>query len=434
MGHAPRLRDPLGFLTRTGLVRHEGLARLRVGPFSALLVCDPDLTHRMLVEDRTFDKGGPHYDRAREWLGNGLVSCPHGVHRRQRRAVQPAFHADRMPAYARAMAEQISSITDRWHEGQVLDVLPQLKAITARAAIATMFADMPRNVSVPALIHEFDLLVAGVYRRMWMPAPLDRLPVLGNGRYYQARDRVRRTIGRIIDTYRTRGTDNGDLLSLLLASGSAEGGRAVPDEEVIDQVMTFFVGGTEPPAVALSWALHLLTQHPKVEERLHAEVDSVLTDAGTGASFADLPRLRFTEQVITEALRLYPPLWMVTRTTTTDTELGGHHVKQGTVLVYSPYLIHHRPGLYPDPELFDPDRWGDDSPTKPRKEAFIPFGAGARKCIGDTFGIAEATLALATIARSWRLEPVPGRNVRPSALSVLSPGGLTLKVRSRKLR
>jgi len=189
------------------------------------------------------------------------------------------------------------------------------------------------------------------------------------------------------------------------------------------------VAGTYTTAATLAWALDLLARHPQAEQQLHSEVDSVLRVAP--ATYTDLPRLQVTERIVTETIRLRTPAWFLTRTVMADTRLGGHLLPAGTSVVYSPYLLHHQPDFYDDPETFDPDRWSPQRPQPPR-HAFIPFASGARKCIGDTFGMTEATLALATITARWRLEHTHGqRQSRPALGLSLRPRELPMQVKPR---
>ena len=180
----------------------------------------------------------------------------------------------------------------------------------------------------------------------------------------------------------------------------------------------------------LVWALHLLARHPDIEERLYAEVDAVLT--GGVAAYEHLPKLALTSRIITETVRLYPPGWLLTRSAVTDTLLGGHPITASTIIVYSAYLIHRRPDLYPDPERFDPDRWDSTRRPPPPQDAFIPFAAGPRKCIGDQFSTMVATLGLATIVARWRLCSLPGQPVRTVAGVTLHPRGLRRRAVARR--
>ena len=426
LGHTLSLvRSPLRFLT--SLPAHGDLVGIRIGPIEAIVVCTPELVRQVLLNDRVFDKDGPFFDRTREAFGDGLATCPHGVHRRQRRLTQPAFHPARLPGYARVMTKHIAEVTASWRDGQVLDVLSEMMTVTARTAVETMFSDAPPPAVLGAVLTDFTTILAGIYTRALIPPPLDKLLVVGNRRDDRARVRLRGIIGRVITDRRASGAERGDLLSTLLSARDPTDSQGLSDTEIIDQVMTFFLAGSETTANTLAWAVHLTSRQPDVEHRLHAEVDAAL--AGAPARCEDLPKLELAGRVITETLRIYPPAWMLT--TTTDTHLGGHPIPAGSILFYSPYLPHHLPDHYPDPDHFDPDRWTDTHNAPPPREAFIPFAAGARECIGDTFALTEATLALATLTARWRLRPLPGHHVHPARGILLHPRELRMRATPR---
>ncbi|MER8044781.1 cytochrome P450 [Streptomyces sp. NPDC094032] len=424
LGHVvPLLRDPLAFLN--GLPALGELVRVRLGPIGVVVICDPELTRQALLDDRTFDKGGPLYDRLREVIGNGVISCPHQDHRRLRRLSQPAFQAGRLPEYARAMTARTRETSDGWRPGQVLDVPAEMMRVSAAIATATLFSDALPPAAHGRLLGDVTTVVHSLYRRMLLVPPLDRLPTPGNRAHLAARARLHAAVERVIAERRADATDYGDLLSALVAAHDPEDERpGMSGAEIVDTVVSFFLAGIESTAATLTSALDLLARHPELEARLHAEVDAALD--GAPATHADLPRLPLTGRVVTETLRLRPPGWFFTRAVTADTELGGHRLPRGTSVAYSPYLIHHRPELYPDPTRFDPDRW-DPARAQPPRHAFLPFALGARKCIGDTFSMIETTLVLATLASRWRLESVPGHPGR------LAPS-VTLEMRDLRLR
>ncbi|WJV45634.1 cytochrome P450 [Streptomyces flavofungini] len=428
LGHVAAIgRSPLEFMA--ALPVHGDLVRIRLGPWPAYVVCDPLLTHEVLVNDRVYDKGGPTYDKLRQVGGNGLVTCAHRFHRRQRRLVQPAFHRDRLPGYARAMSHQVDVTTGPWRDGHVIDVVATMNAFSTGVATRTLFAaDVDETVLTEIQQATTDMF-DGVARRLLLPfAWLDRLPTPGNRRFERARRRLERHTRQLITDYRKAGVDHGDLMSMLLAARDDESG-GLTDAEIHDQVLTFFSAGSETVSPALAWAWHLLGQHPEVRAELHAEVDSVL--GGRVAEFADVPHLKVTARIITETLRLYPPVWLLTRRTAVDTDLAGQRLPAGTVVVFSPYVLHHHPALHPDPERFDPDRWRNGAGCPAAERAFTPFGAGARKCIGDEYARTEAALALASMAARWRLEPLPQARVRAAPRLALAPRSLRMRLHRR---
>ncbi|MGC0318096.1 cytochrome P450 [Kitasatospora acidiphila] len=428
LGHALQLlRDPLGFVR--GLPRHGELVRVRLGTHPVVVVCDPELTRRLLLDDRSFDKVGPIYQRSQDVVGDGLAGCPHSRHRRQRRLCQPSFHPHRIPEYAPHFTAAADHRIGTWQDGQLIDVSRELMTMTMRSSVSAMFAaELPTEVE-QLLLTDLTTLLNGSFRQIVSPALLNQLPTRANQRYQLATERFGRTLREIIGHHRTDRTGPADLLSSLLGAVDPEdpdGQAVLTDHEISDQLRTFFVAGTETTAATLGWALHLLSRHPRVQSALQAEADAVL--AGSLPTAADLPALRTTANVITETLRLYPPAWMLTRETTQPVELGGHAFPTATQVAWSPYLLHHRPDFYPEPERFDPERWSE---RKPDRTTFLPFGSGPRKCIGDQFALTQATLALAMLAARWQFTPVAGPPVKPVAKSTLTPRGLRLRVTRR---
>ncbi|WP_433672592.1 cytochrome P450 [Nocardia sp. CA-136227] len=425
LGHmVTLLRDPLGFLS--SLPAHGDLVRIGLGPVDAVAVCDPGLTQELLRRDRVFDKGGPLLDRVREVLGDGLVTCPYALHRRHRRLVQPAFHPSRTAEYAAVMSRCIAEIVESWNDGQELDMKSELHAMTSAVTAATLFTHSVPQPVLRQMLRDVDFVVRMLMARTLLPAPLLKVPTPGNRAYERAITDLRAALAEIITARRRAGADQGDLLSALVAAQDEDGG-GLSDLEISDQVITFFVAGTETTATALAWALSLLDAHPAVAEQQRAEVDSVL--AGRTASYGDLPHLPVTGRIITETLRLRPPVWFVTRTVGEDTELGGHALPAGTTVLYSAFTIQHRADLYPDPELFDPNRWATTGRSTARG-GFLAFAGGARKCIGEDFAITEMTLALATMTARWRLHALPGTDARPALSATLQPRGLRMRVNS----
>ncbi|MFJ3221548.1 cytochrome P450 [Kitasatospora sp. NPDC086801] len=441
LGHlVPFLRDPLAFLR--SLPRHGGLVQIRLGPVSAVVVCDLELTRHVLREDRVFDKGGFLFDRVRDFAGNGLVTCPHADHRRQRRYVQPAFRADRIARYTEVMAREARWLAGSWCDGQEVDLTAELSLAAGRSLVSTLFTRLPFT-GLQETVDDFVLLIGGSYRRMLLPHRLNRIPLPANRRYDAARTRLARLVDAVVTAYRADPEDRGDLVSTLVAADA--NGQRLSNAEVADQVMTIFAAGFDTIANSTVWALHLLAQHPDIADRVRAEVDAADvgatqadaaeaevnaatagdTSAGTAAS---VDGLELTARVVREAVRLYSPGWLLTRVTSTDTELGAHRLREGTTVVYSPYLLHRQPALFPDPDRFDPERWVG---VHPQRGPFIGFGAGPRRCVGEQFGMTESVLLLATIMRTWRLEHVPGRTVRELPLATLRPGPVWMRATRR---
>jgi cyclooctatin synthase len=214
-----------------------------------------------------------------------------------------------------------------------------------------------------------------------------------------------------------------------MSSRGDEAGRGLDNRETRDQVFTIILAGIETTASLLAWTFHLLSHNPEIEQRLLAEIDGVVADAPP--AFGDLPRLRYLERVLTETLRLYPPAWIISRTAITPTTLAGVPVPAGADVLFSPYCVHRDPAIFRDPEQFDPDRWLPENTSKAQREAFLTFGAGPRKCLGQEFSMTEAALIVATVLQNYRLRPGPGTSTRPARTISLRPSALHMVVESR---
>ncbi len=430
LGHAlPLRRRPLEFLA--ALPALGDLVTVHFGPTPARVACHPELVRQILRDPQTYDKGGPVFDRARVLLGNGLVTCNREEHRVQRRLLQPAFHSARLAGYAAAVGAETERAIAGWRPGTVVELDTLLHVLTARVTARTLFATELADGLVDEVAYCLGVLVSGMYQRMTVPLGLlERLPTPGNRRFQRALDRLGVIIDSLIEEYRHSPQDRGDLISALLAVRDEESGAGLSGGEVHDQVMTVLSAGTETTANAIAWAFHLLAANPTPERRLHAELDRVL--AGRPPVPGDLPELRYTRQVVTESLRLMPPVWLLTRVTTADAVLGGHRLPAGSTVAFSPYSLHRDPALFADPDSFDPDRWQPERQTEVPRGAMVPFGAGARKCIGDVFALNEAVLVLAGMAGRWRLRPVTDRQVRPEPRMTLGTGALPMLPEPRR--
>ncbi|MFF7791585.1 cytochrome P450 [Streptomyces sp. NPDC007991] len=428
LGHGIDLvRRPLAFLN--SLPGHGDLVEIRLGPQRAWMVCHPDLVHQVLGDPRTFDKGGPLYDRLRMLLGDGVGTCRHQDHRRQRRMLQPGFRKARVAGQVRLMGEEVESVCRAWRPGQAVDISAAMLDLSLRVVSRVLFSDSLDTDTAAEMRGCLATVFRGMFVRTVMPVDaLFRVPTPANRRYRHASDRLRAIVDAAI-AQRRRGTshdDRDDLLATLLAATRADGGgTAITDQEVHGQVLTLLFAGAESTALCLSSALGLLGRHPEEERRLHREVDAVLA-SGRPPGPDELPLLVHTRCVLTETLRHRPPGWLFTRVTTRETELAGHRLPQGTTVMFSPYLLHHHRALFPDPDRFLPDRWLPGQAVAVPPGAMIPFGAGSRKCIGETLALAEATVALAFIARHWRLRHPPGSTERLRPAASLGPRDLVM--------
>ncbi|WP_067464104.1 cytochrome P450 [Nocardia amamiensis] len=429
LGHALRLRrNPLEFFE--SLREQSDIVRIKLGPQGVYVLSSAELVRQALVvEQRHFDKGAA-VENAGELIGNGLLSSEGEEHRRQRLLMQPAFRRDRIAHYAEIMRNQIIEQTATWEEGRVLDVREEMTALTLAVTGKTLISSDLGNDLAAEIQHGLPRIFDLLYKKMVSPLPvLNKLPLPRNREWAKRLARLHPMVDRVIANYRRDESSARDLLGMLLNARDAEAGAALSDQEIHDQITTILVAGAETTAATLSWVFYLLTEHPEVEARLHAEVDQVL--AGRPAEYADCRQLTYTAQVISESLRCYPPAWILTRRATEDVELGGFRIPKGASVMFSPYVVHRDSRLFADPERFDPDRWSPERVGEIPREAMVQFGGGSRKCIGDVFAVVEATLALATIAGRWRLCAQPGSTFEKAVGTTFSPRNLFLTLTER---
>ena len=422
VGVLPEFRkNPAEFL-ETIARQYGDVAYLPLGRQHIYYLGHPDAIRDVLVTHQNKFKKSRMLERARVLLGDGLLTSEGEHHRRQRRLVQPAFHRDRLAGYGAVMADRAAIVRDQWQSGQPLDVLQEMMRLTLAIVAKTLFStevDAEADEIGLALTQVFDL-----FEIVLMPFSevFEKLPLPSVRRFRRARKRLDETIYRLIAERRASGEDAGDLLSMLLLARDEdqddEGSGGMTDVQVRDEALTLFLAGHETTADALTWAWYLLSQNPQAEAAFHAELDSVL--AGKPPSFEDLPRLRYTENVFAEALRLYPPAWAIGRRALEDYPVGEFLIPAGSVVLLSPYVVQRDPRWFPDPLVFRPERWAQDDPARP-KFAYFPFGGGARVCIGERFAWMEGTLILAALGQRWRLRLKPGHRVETHARITLRP-------------
>lgn len=423
-------RDPLAFLER--LARDYGdLAHFRVGPVDFVFVNNPDYVKEVLVTRQANFVKSRALQRARKFLGEGLLTAEGAEHRRQRRLAQPAFHRERVAGYGAAMVEYAARTRDAWRDGQALDVSREMMRLTLSIAGRTLFG--AEVESEAAEVDRAFTVIVNQFNRLLLPFSeyLDRLPLPANRRFERASARLDETIYRMIAERRAGGEDRGDLLSMLLAARDEEGdGGGMTDQQLRDQAMTIFLAGHETTANALTWTWFLLSQNPEAEARLHAEVDEAL--GGRPPAAGDLPRLRYAEMVLAESMRLYPPAWAVGRQALEEFPLGDYTVPAGSMVLMSQWVAHRDARFFPEPERFDPGRWTPEARAARPKFAYYPFGGGARVCIGEQFAWMEGVLVLATLAQRWRLRLAPEARPVPQPLITLRPRyGMPMVVAAR---
>jgi cytochrome P450 len=422
-------RDQLGFYA--DCARYGDLVATRLGPRRAVLVYHPDAIEDVLVtRSRDFVKS-PGVRLLRPLLGDGLLLSEHDFWLRQRRLVQPAFHRQRVAAYGDVMTAYAERHLAGWKDGDVRDVHEEMMALTQAIVAKTLFdaevSDEASEVGTAShvLMRDFGDRIGSLWQLLpsWLPTP-------ANVRARRAIRRLDQVVYRMIAARRHHGEDRGDLLSILLHAQDADDGTRMSDRQVRDEVMTLFMAGHETTAVALSWTWYLLAQHPAADARLAEELKTVLGSRPPTA--ADLPRLRYTEMVVSEAMRLYPPAYAMGRMSVVPTEIAGHPLAAGVVVILPTFVVQRDPRWFEGPEAFCPERWQDERTRKNPRYAYFPFGGGPRQCIGNGFAMMEASLILAVIARRFRLTLEPGQRVTPTPYVTLRPEpGLRMRLAAR---
>jgi cytochrome P450 len=415
-------RDPLNFLTR--MAREYGdVARFRAGPQRIFLLSHPEHVRDVLVTHHERFHKGRALKRAKRLLGEGLLTSEGEFHRRQRRLAQPAFHRQRVNSYGSVMVDYAERAAARWREGETLDVSSEMMRLTLAIVGKTLFdADVESHADE---VGEALTEVMELFDYLMLPFSelLEKLPLPPQRRFLRARARLDSVVYRIVEERRRVGGDRGDLLSMLLLAVDEEGDRTgMTNEQLRDEAMTLFLAGHETTANALTWAWRLLSQNPEAEARLHEELDSVL-EGGRAPKTEDFASLRYTEMVVSETMRLYPPAWAIGRLAIEDHEAGGYLIPRGSLVLVCQYVMHRDPRFFPDPERFLPERWTPEAKAARPQFSYFPFGGGPRRCIGEGFAWMEAVLVLATLARRWRLRPAHAAAVEARPRITLRPKG-----------
>ena len=395
--------DPIGAMRRWR-DQHGDFVPIRFGPFPAHMAYGPAEIEEVLVERAPNFRKSFGTRMLIPLLGNGLLTAEGDDWLRHRRMASPAFHRERVKGYGETMASYAQESVDSWTDGEVVDLHDELTALTLRIVARTLFDNdvttrIDEVASLGTWIQDFYYLRFASLRFLiptWLPTP-------GNRQLARATRRLDDVVYGIIRERRP-GEDRGDLLSMLLLARD-EQGSGMSERQVRDEVMTLLLAGHETTALALSWAFMLLDRNPGARERLEAELAAVLGDRP--ASPDDVPALPFTQAVINETLRLYPPAYVTGREAIRDTTIGGTRIPKRHIVLISMSTTHRDPRFFPEPDAFLPERWLDGLEKRLPRGAFLPFGMGSRKCVGASFAMMEATLLLATIALRWHFELAP---------------------------
>ncbi|HKR59058.1 MAG TPA: cytochrome P450 [Pyrinomonadaceae bacterium] len=412
-------RGPLPFFENLAAT-YGDVSFFRMGPQQAFFFNHPDYIKDILVTNNQNFMKGLALQRAKRLLGEGLLTSEGSFHRRQRRLAQPAFHRARIASYADVMTQYAEQTRNQWRDGETLDISEEMMRLTLGVVGKTLFdADVASDARE---VGEAMTVAMDLFNTITIPffELIEKLPLPQIRRLNQAKAKLDAIIYRMVNERRSSGEDRGDLLSMLLLSQDTEGdGGQMTDVQLRDELLTIFLAGHETTANALTWTLYLLSQNLEAEETLHQEIDNVL--AGRLPRFEDVARLKYTEMVLAESMRLYPPAWAVGRAALVDCEVAGYFVPKKSLVLMSQFVMHRDQRYFEDPLRFNPNRWTAEAREARPQFSYFPFGGGPRRCIGEGFAWMEGILLLATLVQRWRMRLAPGHSVAMKPVITLRP-------------
>jgi cytochrome P450 len=430
--------DPM-HLFLSAAEKYGDIVRFRFGPRIAHLLVDPAHIKQVMQDNESsYGKNTPGFEKIRRVLGNGLLTSEGAFWRRQRRIMQPAFHHKRLHGFAEVMVRCTSELATAWareaaaeksNTSAPLDVLHEMMTLTLRIVSLTLLSKDTADSADQIGAAMTNILVTANDRMTRIFDLPPSVPTRENRRFnrdLKVLDDV--VLGMIAERRRT-GEHQQDLLSMLMEARDEETGEGMDDQQLRDEVMTAFLAGHETTANALTWTLMLLSKHPAEERALREELAAEL--GGRTPGFADVPKLKRTRAVVDEAMRLYPPAWIIARSCEKDDLVGEVKLAKGTIVFVSPYVTQRSRARWQNPEGFDPQRFLEGRGEALPRFTFFPFGGGPRICIGNAFAITEAVLVLATLLQKVKLELEPGHDCTPQPSITLRPKhGMPMRARA----
>ena len=424
-------RGPLPFFQNLAQ-QYGDISYFRLGPQPAYFFNHPDYIKEILITNNQSFMKGLALQRAKRLLGEGLLTSEGEFHRRQRRLAQPAFHRQQIASYAGVMTDFAARTAERWRDGETLDISQEMMRLTLAIVGKTLFdaeveSDAREVGEAMTIVMDLFNTITSPFFELFQKLPLPQLR-----RFDTARARLDAIIYRLIEERRRSSEDRGDLLSMLLMARDLEGdGGQMSDMQLRDEALTIFLAGHETTANAMTWTWYLLSQHPEAEKKLHEEIDRVL--GNRLPTFADVAELKYTEMVLAESMRLYPPAWALGRLALHDLEIAGYTIPKKSLVLMSQYVMHRDPRYFPDPLRFEPDRWQPAAREARPPFSYFPFGGGPRRCIGEGFAWMEEILLLSTLARQWQMRLLPHHPVALKPVITLRPKhGMRMIVTKRK--
>ncbi|ALF56155.1 cytochrome P450 [Nostoc piscinale CENA21] len=432
VGHLLELgQDPLGFLSRC---RDYGdIVPLQLGLTPACLVTNPDYIEEVLKNRQDFIKSRG-LRSLKTLLGEGLLTAEGESWLWQRRLAQPVFHQKRINGYSQIMVEYANQMLQTWRDGETRDIHADMMQLTLEIVMKCIFSAEVDAGEAKVVANALDIAMHWFESKRkqnflvweWFPRP-------ENINYRRAITQMNEAIDKLIQERRHSQEKTHDLLTMLMEAKDEQTGQQMDDKLLRDEVATLMLAGHETTANTLSWTWMLLAQNPEVRQKLQSELDQVLQ--GKLPTLENLGKLVYTQQVIKESMRLYPPVSLMGREAAVDTQIGDYEIPQGTSIMISQWVMHRHPKYFENAEAFQPERWTEELEKQLPKGVYIPFGDGPRICIGKGFAQMEAALLLATIAQSFQIDLVPGYPIVPQPSITLRPeNGLKVEIKQIKLK
>ena len=397
-------RTPLDFSLKCAH-QYGDIVSLSIGSIRNYLLNDPSLIEEVLSKQNQNFTKDISYRILKKTFGDGLLLSDGELWKRHRKLMQTAFNSDRIATYASGIIEETSQMLSTWRE-EIIDIHHEMSQLTVKVITQSMFG-VDTTETTREIIKALDTIMLQYVHQAEVFFLLPTwLPTIGNWKAHRATKQLNEIVNNIIEQRRQFPKD--DLLSIMLRVRD-EKGDGLSDRELQDEVMTLLLAGHDTTANALTWTLMLLAQNPEAEAKLVAEVQSVLQGLPT---INELPKLRYTEMVLKEAMRLYPPAWALGREVTRDCTIGDYRFTRGTTIYFSQWVMHRDKRFFNNPEQFLPERWQDNLEQRLPRCAYFPFGAGSRVCIGKVFSMMEATLTLAMVVQKFSFTLVQEHSIQ----------------------
>ena len=427
MGVLPEfMLNPTRLLVRSAAMSPD-VVRLKFGPFDSYLVIEPELVKRVLQDNIQNYCRGRIYERFKIFFGVGLLTLEGETWLYHRRVTQPQFHMEHLNTLIETMAGCTSDLLDRWHlkerDKQSIDLEEEMLRLSLRILLKSFLSTDIADPAYKELRPYLKAVVEKTTRHMWFAPLVDlfpkNVPLPSTRSSQQVQAALRKWCYGMIQEHRRENAPDDDYIALLLNARDKQTGEPLTDYQVYDEIRTLILAGYETVGSGAAWALYALSQHPDVRRRLEDELEKVL--GGRAPRVEDLPNLPYLQMVVNESLRLYPPIWAYPRDAINEDMLGEYRVPAGSMVLLSPYVTHHSPAVWENPEAFDPERFNPENTALRSRFAFYPFGGGQRQCIGSRYALMQMQVVIAMVVQQFHLHLQPGHPVEFSTLNTLHP-------------